>query len=958
MPNSGQKAGSAETAARAAAESGVISGTVIGPDGVPLAGICVTATGTRGRQLARTNGDGSYTLTGIPAGAYTVDYTDCASPDSYAATTYPGGSVDVASARRASLEPVALTASSPAQAIATEQAYAHAHQSAATATKAVKYAVTGRVRNKSGKPLAGICVTGTAKAELKLGTKARPKYLKLDLLAVAKTNRQGFYEVRTPELPTNYHVLSWQVLFTMGCGNGGNYAPQWWHNAASSGKASTLPATAHKITGIDAVMTEGASIAGVIRGRSASGPGLAGACVQASGLGGQRGVSITAHTRAGGRYVLHGLGTGSYDVFFSPCKAGNYLPGKHGKVSVRVRTTKVVSGFLVAGATVTGTVTSSEAGHPKLGKICVYLSSSKGGIWLADTAKSGRYSIDRLRSGTYYVGFTGCGTSGSYAPQFYRKGASTGTLSSAAASGFKLTTGGTYTANVAMLPGGTIEGTVTGQPSGGPLRGVCMEADSQTGLGGLFILGGPIVLESLSFATTNSAGHYRLANLRPGLYAADFSDCAARSAYSSAWFAPEGGQSPQWVSVAGGATVGVNVALPLSGTITGTIRSPAGRGLKGVCVEAVQQGVASPAFFSPYGGGAASLVLSAKTGKYRIGGLPPGEYSVGFDPSCNTSKPAYAAQWYKGKAPGSFTAVEVRAGRTTPDINARLTVGKTVHGVVISGITGKPVRACLIVTPGTQNEVSEYYLQTSKAGTFTLKHVAAGTYQVDGDACGAGAAHLAELLTVIKIPAGGSTAIRLRLPRAGEVAGTVTAPGVTGGAAFACVEVTSDSAPNYEQIAIAGRNGRFSATNLAPGGYLVQINDACAGGTTLAPQVISVNVAAGATTKVTAALAATGSITGTVTSSASSSPVAGICVGAFAGTSATQPSAVAVTGANGSYQIGFLPSGSYLVKFSSGCGATGYATQWYNDASSATTATPVAVSSGAARSGVDASLSS
>jgi Carboxypeptidase regulatory-like domain len=555
---------------RAAAESGVISGTVLGPAGVPLAGICVTASGPRGRQVARTNGNGSYTLTGMPAGAYSVGYADCASPDSYSATAYPGGAVDVVSGQRASLEPVALAATSPAQAIATEQAYVQAHESAAKPA-AVKYAVTGRVRNKSGKPLAGICVT--ALAGLKINSKARhPVYF--FLVDVTKTNRQGFYAIRA--LPTALHVASWKVLFAMGCGNGGNYAPQWWRGKPSSVKASTISAKPYKITGIDAVMTEGASIAGVIRGRNAHGPGLKGACVQATGIYGQEFVNIVAHTRAGGRYVLHGLGTGSYRVYFSPCQAGNYLSASHGKVQVRVDKTKTVSGFLVAGATIAGTVTSSEAGHAKLDHICVYLSGAKTGLWVTTTAKSGGYSIDRLPHGSYYVGLAGCGDSGSYAPQFYRKGASTGSLSAAAATAISLGVGKKYTANVAMLPGGTIEGTVTGQPSGGPLRDVCVEVLGQSGFGGLFLLGGPIILEAANFAETNSAGQYRIANLTPGLYVADFTECLQKSRYSSAWFAPEGGSSPQWVSVAGGATVGVAAGLPRAGTITGTVTDLAG----------------------------------------------------------------------------------------------------------------------------------------------------------------------------------------------------------------------------------------------------------------------------------------------------------------------------------------------------------------------------------------------
>ena len=350
-PASQRQPASAEATAQAAAKSGVITGTVVGPAGIPLAGICVTATGPSGRLLAVTNGDGRYIISGPSAGTYAVGYADCASPGSYAVQAYPGGSVDVVSGQRTLLEPVALAAASPLQAIAAERAYEQAHESTAAAA-AVKYAVTGIVRNKAGKLLAGICVTATA--TVKLGSNAHPYYYKFP--SVATTGREGGYKI--PALPSGIHVVSWQVLFTVGCGNTANYAPQWWRGAASAGKAAVLRASSHTITGIGATLTEGASIAGIVRGRSATGPGLKGACVRAAGIGGQVGVSIAVHTGVGGRYVLHGLGTGRYDVSFEPCNAGNYLNASRGPVFVRVGTTGTVSGFLVAGATIAGTVTA------------------------------------------------------------------------------------------------------------------------------------------------------------------------------------------------------------------------------------------------------------------------------------------------------------------------------------------------------------------------------------------------------------------------------------------------------------------------------------------------------------------------------------------------------------------------------------------------------------------------
>src|SRR5258708_8927860 len=81
-------------------------------------------------------------------------------------------------------------------------------------------------------------------------------------------------------------------------------------------------------------------------------------------------VSIQVHTGVAGRYALHGLGTGRYDVSFAPCNAGNYLSASHGRVSVRVGTTRTVSGVLVAGGAIARPVNNSQAWNPTPARNC------------------------------------------------------------------------------------------------------------------------------------------------------------------------------------------------------------------------------------------------------------------------------------------------------------------------------------------------------------------------------------------------------------------------------------------------------------------------------------------------------------------------------------------------------------------------------------------------------------
>jgi hypothetical protein len=58
----------------------------------------------------------------------------------------------------------------------------------------------------------------------------------------------------------------------------------------------------------------------------------------------------------------------------------------------------------------------------------------------------------------------------------------------------------------------------------------------------------------------------------------------------------------------------------------------------------------------------------------------------------------------------------------------------------------------------------------------------------------------------------------------------------------------------------------------------------------------------------------------------------------------------------GGYSVIDLTPGRYRVEFSSGCGASGYATQWWKNASSQGRATIITVPANTVRTGIDAVL--
>ena len=109
-----------------------------------------------------------------------------------------------------------------------------------------------------------------------------------------------------------------------------------------------------------------------------------------------------------------------------------------------------------------------------------------------------------------------------------------------------------------------------------------------------------------------------------------------------------------------------------------------------------------------------------------------------------------------------------------------------------------------------------------------------------------------------------------------------------------------------------------------------------------------------------ASLALDGGISGTVTD-ASDAPVAGECVTAVPVDPAPDPlsgqtldNAIALTAGDGRYALVDLPPGHYKVRFSTGCGDSGFVTQWWDNASSAHTATGISVSAAATVRGINA----
>jgi hypothetical protein len=1010
--------------------SGSITGTVLGADGVPVTGACVTAIGALRSVTTGTAANGRFDITGLAAGSYVLEYRDCAAPGRYL-TRWSGGTawrrtaaqVRVGVYRVSHVPAITLRPLNPAAMLpdpATWQRMVAGADRPLSAAAAARTGSISGVVTGDGKRLRGICVEALSAAV------GGPGY-------GTTTRKNGTYAFH------GFRPGSYVVVFERFevCPDKANWLQQVYrhHNSPFFLSANEIKVTSDRTTrGISASLVKGGEISGTVTGRSGS--GLSGICVFASGQYGRTGIGFGTATGRGGHYVLQALFAGEYFLSFAAgCKStANYAPASAAPVRINRTEHRTVNIKLPVGAILTGIVRSGSSSGPVLGGICVIASDNSGSIMAStstaanggyildglttgayaisftpgcnnngnylsstinaravqgkttsvnailelgaeivgrvtnsagtalggmcvelagpasaspyvspQTAADGSYLVDQMTAGSYELAFTtGCGNSANYAPYYYDDQADP-----SLATPIDVTVGSVHIINARMQIGGEISGRITGN-RGTKLSGICV------GVTPAYLAGLPGFFYDL---VVSHDGQFDMPGLEPGQYYVDLG-CGAPAGYAGQWF-PDSATSTgaDLVSVAPGQTSGISAVLQPAGSIRGVVTGKSGRPLSGVCVEVYDAKNGAPA--------GASLLppLTGRGGGYDISGLPAGRYQVEFFPC--TSNLSYVALWYRGQAAEtSATAVRVRAGATTSGIDARLTIGGSISGRV-SGADGKSLdNICVLAL----NEAKGLFdaTNTGVAGTYQMLGVSTASYTVEFTPCNG-----QNLITTVGytrvVAPRATTGVNMTMRRGGSVSGVITTAGPAAvPVANECVDVDSTNPNNVGGVAISGSAGRYLATGIASGTYTVYLGDqTCSEGppdltgqwydNQQSPALATkITVKVGQTTTgIDAALDTTGEITGTVRGP-SGARVSGICVTAQ-GTAPGSVPVVAVSRAGG-YSLTDLQPGPYVVEFSAGCGATGYRTQWWHDARSASTATVIAVSATQLITGISATL--
>lgn len=455
---------------------------------VPVKGACAevrrVADDAVGSISARTGADGTYTVRGLPEGAYTVRFSGCEAAGDFTPVWYENGETE----RDAKV--VRTSGEGPVTGIDGHLV------PALTAT------IAGRVTGAGGAPLEGVCVDaysetqGGAWGSATTGADGRYTMTRL----AGGTYRVRFHPCRTPD-----------------------YVGEYWDDELGYYGATLvkLPAGGARL-GIDAELERAVKISGTVRGQD--GAPLRDICVSATPVSGESigTKTLLDQTAKDGTYTIGGIPqiAGGYRVSFRDCGTRELMTVFYGGDDRRESATPVIPTLaqpatgidmtMSTGGVIAGQATEAD-GRPVDGGVCVSArrTSATGAEYTLEQGveADGRYRISRLPSGTYEVRFRTCWNSERNDLDQLRQGVAV--------------TVGQTTAGIdaTMRPAPSISGHVyAGAGTAKPLARVCVT-------GWVEVPGG---MAGTYTARTDATGAYTLRRIAPGsAVRVSFADCDA-----------------------------------------------------------------------------------------------------------------------------------------------------------------------------------------------------------------------------------------------------------------------------------------------------------------------------------------------------------------------------------------------------------------------------------------------
>ena len=724
------------------------------------------------------------------------------------------------------------------------------------------------------------------------------------------------------------------------------YVTQWYNGKSEGEDYDEVSVTVRQgTTGIDAALSSGGAIKGRVTEAGTS-TGLANCQVHIYTSGGSFVKSVT--TNSYGYYTASGLDTGTYRVKFDisdNIHFDEWYQDKNSQeeandVSVTYgQTTNNINGTLVKGGRISGIVSEEGSGN-KLSNIQVKVYEYSSEIYTnvnALTGSDGKFLCGPLPTGNYKLYFEG---DADHLSEWYNNKPSHSSATSISVfQGYE-----TKNKNAALSAKGYISGTITGSETGNPA------------LSGVEVRAYDTAQELKGTSYTNESGQYQI-SLWPGTYKVYY---AGDSTHLAEWYNNQSSfAAANAVTVNSASGTAANAVLTkafgsISGTVTGSEEgNPA---LQGVEVKLYSSGDVLLA-----------TTETAANGSYSFGNLGSGYYKLYF-----AGDTTHLPEYYNNRASlaeADTVQVTIPSGTT---INVQLQQSfASISGVLYeslqpeSRISNMEVRA---YAAGTSTVVLTDYSEWN--GNYALESLPAGDYQIyfawnNRNVCGwlgtSGVVPTQSQADTISLDVGESiTGKDVVLPYGGTIMGVVT--DVNEDPVTACQITVYDAYGSFLGSVAPREEGQFSIGGFNTGDYKVYFNatdglhvDEWYNNKGSYAEADEVAVVVGEpTTGINAVLDMEAAVSGTVTGSESGNPpLQGIEVKVYEASSETYTGVSAFTDSNGNYLAGPLDPGSYKLYFA---GDSTHLAEWYDNASSHSTATQVTVTLGSVTTGKDAVL--
>lgn len=465
------------------------------------------------------------------------------------------------------------------------------------------------------------------------------------------------------------------------------YTPEWYWNTQDRAQAQTIdlssrPSFAMGTTTLEAVSGTPGTLAGRVRGNYSPG-GLSGIEVRLTTEDGGT-VLRTATTDGSGDYTISGISPGNYGVDVVPGPSSPYLPSIGDIVTIIGGGTSTRNYTLERGGAVGGFVKDAQ-GNPLAGitvEARIFMYSDTITVARGVTDSTGSYFLAALptdREVTFY--FTATDLSTYYLAQWY---GGSSTLANAQyvtpLDGQTLSLGDTV-----MTPGSSATGTIRGSVLNSGRNAIANATVTAHSAGGGF----------LAAASTDEDGVYVITGLPPGpVYLQAVDDTEAYPGFIPEWY------------------------LDADSLGTATPFTVVGDQVSTVDDIVTAEGVAFRGAVSDYDtdapvGGVVHVVeaqgrtytTQVVNGRYNIGGLPPGTYSVYVSPVGG-----YLPMWWDEAATPAQAVVVV--AEAYDYFTADFEVSKTPHQPIITSVVkGARKQRVVVVTWEATVGAATYQLQ-------------------------------------------------------------------------------------------------------------------------------------------------------------------------------------------------------------------------------------------------------